>query len=95
MAAAKITPLKCKIKNVEPDPIHAGRTIVSLEVDDGKGPWIQGFSLTTPDHPITVEELIVLLQDKKLERPTDPFTYIKEAQEQATLFEVVPTDPAE
>lgn len=93
MASAKDPALKCIIKNVEPDPLHGGRTIVSVQFDDGKGdPWIQGFSLTTPDHPITLEELVVSLQEQHIERPKDPFAYIKEAQQNKTSFALIVTD---
>lgn len=94
MASSKVPPLKCLIKNVEPDPLHAGRTIVSVQFDDGseEGPWIQGFSLTTPDHPITLEELKVSLQEQNISRPEDPFTYIKEAKENSTGFDLIVTD---
>lgn len=85
--------LKCKIINIEPDPKHPARTIVSLEINDGRGePYVRAFSLLPPENPISLEKFSIQLAGKDLSRPTDPFHYLKEAQSEAATFDVYVTD---
>lgn len=79
--------LKCRIINIEPDPKHSNRTIVSVKIDDGEPePYIRAFAIINPDRPLSLEEFTVMLQKKDLSRPADPFHYLKEAQEQSSEF---------
>lgn len=82
MATASQSSIEAEIINVDNDPKHPGRTLVSVQFDDGRGPWVQAFSLLPPPRPMTPEEFMVLLKDEKIERPVanDPFIYIREAQ---------------
>lgn len=87
--------LKCKIINMEPDPKHPARTIVSLEIDDGdteRGPYIRAYSLLPPENPISLEKFSIDVAKMDLSRPTDGFHYLKEARENATEFVIIPTD---
>lgn len=85
--------LKCKIINIEPDPKHPARTVVSLEISDGRGePYIRAYSLLPPENPISLEKFSILLANKDLRRPTDPFHYLKEAKDDASVFDVFITD---
>lgn len=72
--------LNCQIVNAEPDPRHAGRTIVSVKFDDGDpaGPWIQGFSVVASE-VVSVDDFINKLSDFKIQRPVDPLLSIVEA----------------
>lgn len=90
--------LKCRIINIEPDPKHPTRTIVSIEIDDGDaeaGKYIRAYSLTPPDRPVSLEEFAVQLRDKDLSRPTKPFHYLYEAKDNSTEFviKVIAADP--
>lgn len=80
--------IKCKIINVEPDPLHSDRTLVSVELHKGRKKWVQAFSLLDSERPISVEEFMEHLKGQKLEPPTDPFTYLKQAQKQGSEFEI-------
>lgn len=87
--------LKCKIINIEPDPKHPNRTIVSLQIDDGdsvKGPYIRAYSVIAPEYPITLEKFSIDLAGKDLSRPDKPFHYLDEAREAGTEFVIYPTD---
>lgn len=86
MKASK-TQLICKIMNIEPDPKHANRMIVSVQFDDGDilGPWIQGFSLL-PDKPFTMDDFMDLIYQQKIERPTDPYGELKRWQKSGKEF---------
>jgi ferredoxin-NADP reductase len=84
--------LKCKIINIEQDPKHPSRMIVSLQIDDGQGePYIRAYSLLPPDRPISLEEFAVQIADKDLSRPTKPFHYLQEAQDAGTEFTITPS----
>ncbi len=79
--------LKCRIINIEPDPKHPSRTIVSIKIDDGEPePYIRAFSLTNPERPISLEEFAVQLRDRDLSRPDKPFHYLQEAKDNSTEF---------
>jgi hypothetical protein len=81
MAEIPKTGITGEIINVEPDPRHPGRTIVSARFDDGdevRGPWVQAFSIENPERPLTPEEFVLMLREKEPVRPIDPFKYIKE-----------------
>jgi hypothetical protein len=79
--------LKCRIINIEPDPKHPNRTIVSVKIDDAAGePYIRAFAIINPDRPLSLEEFTIMLEKKDLSRPADPFFYLKEAQEQSSEF---------
>lgn len=86
--------IECKIINIEADPIHPGRTIVSLELNDGKmdGPYVRGFSVITPEGPISLEKFALDLSNMDLSRPKDPFFYLKESKEKGELFTVYPQE---
>ncbi len=91
--------IKAKILGFEDDPIHKGRTIVSVEFKKGTEMWRQGFSFIRPDRPISVEEFLVNIKDGvtegkwTIEPPTDPFKYLKEAEgKELTLSLDEPTD---
>lgn len=87
--------LKCKIINMEPDPKHPARTIVSLEIDDGdsvRGPYIRAYSLLPPENPISLEKFSIDVAQMDLSRPTDGFHYLKEARDNHTEFMIIPTD---
>lgn len=81
MANQKNRKLTAKIINIEADPLHKGRTIVSVRFTDQKSgdEWTQGFSLL-PDRPISLEEFILNLKSRELAPPVDPFQYLKDAQ---------------
>lgn len=88
--------LKCSIINIEPDPKHPTRTIVSIKIDDGEPePYIRTFSLLPPERPISLEEFAIQLRDRDLSRPDKPFHYLQEAKDQSTEFviNVIATDP--
>lgn len=88
--------LKCRIINIEPDPKHPSRSIVSIEIDDGEpDKYIRAYSLLPPDRPISLEEFAVQLRDKDLSRPTKPFHYLYEAKDNSTEFviNVIAGDP--
>lgn len=80
--------LVCTVKNIEPDPLHPGRQIISLELDDGQsdGPYIRAFSLIPPEIPLSLEKFALDLAKRDLSRPTDPLHYIKEAQANSEQF---------
>lgn len=79
--------LKCRIINIEPDPKHPSRTIVSIKIDDGEPePYIRAFAIINPDRPLSLEEFTVMLKDKDLSRPDKPFHYLQEAQDKETEF---------
>lgn len=83
---------KCKIINIEPDPKHPGRQIVSVQVDDGdeqRGVYNLAFSLLPPETPMSVEKFALMLQEKDLSRPVDGFQYLKDAQNSGETFEIV------
>lgn len=82
--------LKCKIINIEDDPAHPGRVVVSLKLRDDAGEYIRAFSIIPPPRPISVEEFAEDLAPRDLSRPEDPFHYLKEAQESETEFEIEP-----
>jgi len=85
--------LNCKIINIEQDPKHSARMIVSLEIRDGDGdPYIRAYSLLPPDRPISLEEFAVQIADKDLSRPSKPFHYLQEAMDSATEFKVTPPE---
>lgn len=87
--------LKCKIINIEPDPKHPNRTIVSLQIDDGddvKGPYIRAYSLLPPPGPISLEKFSIDLAQRDLSRPDKPFHYLEEAKEMETEFIINLTD---
>ncbi len=91
--------VRARVINIEPDPRLGGRTIVSVKFNDNEpgGSWIQAFSLTTPNRPISQEELISLLKRQKIERPIDPFKFIKETQDQpfdldVSTIEAIPSE---
>ena len=91
----KSKPLNCKIINIEPDPKHPNRTIVSLQIDDGdkmRGPYIRAYSLIPPEYPITLEKFAIDLAGRDLSRPDKPFHYLEEAREAQTEFVINPTD---
>lgn len=81
MAEQPIGPkhLQCKIKDIKPDQARPGRTIVSIEFDDGNkelGPWHQGYSIIA-DQIVTIEDLMQKLIESKPERPLDPMSNLK------------------
>jgi hypothetical protein len=79
--------LKCRIINIEPDPKHPARTIVSVQIQDSEpDPYIRAFSIINPDRPISLEEFTVMLQDKDLSRPDKPFSFLQEAKDNSTEF---------
>lgn len=83
--------LKCKIINMEPDPKHPARTIVSLRIDDGKGdPYVRAYSLLPLDRPISLEEFQIQIAKKDLSRPDKPWHYLEEAKDAETEFTVIP-----
>lgn len=90
--------LKCKIVNIEPDPKHPNRTIVSLQIDDGdsvKGPYIRAYSLLPPPGPISLEKFSIDLSERDLSRPSEPFHYLEEAKELGTEFVIYPTSKSQ
>jgi len=86
--------LVCKIVNMEPDPKHSARTIVSIEIDDGdpRGKYIRAYSLLPPPNPISLEKFSIDLSKMDLSRPVDGFHYLKEAKDNSSEFEIIPTD---
>ncbi len=87
--------LKCKIINMEPDPRNQGRTIVSLEIDDGdsvRGTYIRAYSLVPPENPISLEKFSIDVAKMDLSRPIDGFHYLREAREAGKEFMIIPTD---
>jgi hypothetical protein len=85
--------LKCKIINIEQDPKHLTRTIVSLRIDDGEPEtYIRAFSLANPERPISLEEFQIQLASKDLSRPDKPFHYLHEAKDNETEFVITPAD---
>ena len=88
--------LKAKIVNVEPDPRAYGRTIVSVEFDDGNGkPWIQGYTvIPLQDQPPSLEMFVQDIVRKHhkgeitIQRPKDPMRFLKDEQQKGTQFEV-------
>lgn len=81
--------ISCRIKDLHPDPKISGRTLVSVELDDGAGPgpWHQVFSL---EHSKlwTIDEFLKTLYQQDLERPEDPIKPLKEAMEAGKVFEL-------
>lgn len=89
----KSKPLKCKIINIEQDPKHPNRTIVSIQIDDGdkvRGPYVRAYSLLPPEYPISLEKFAIDLASKDLSRPSKPFHYLEEAKEAETEFVIKP-----
>lgn len=84
---ASKTKLVCKIINMEPDPKHPGRMIVSVSIDDGdrRGPWIQGFSVL-PEKVLTLEDFMDGITKKELKRPEDPYKHLTAAMEKKRTF---------
>lgn len=79
--------LKCRIINIEPDPKHSSRTIVSVQIQDSDPePYIRAFSIINPDRPISLEEFTIMLKDKDLSRPDKPFSFLQEAKDNSTEF---------
>lgn len=92
MGSNKNKKLVCKIVNIEDDPIHKGRKIVSIKIDDGdndKGPYIRAYSLIPPENPISLEKFSIDLARKDLSRPIDGFHFLNQAQKDETKFEVL------
>lgn len=89
MASAKPSPkkLNCKIKDIQPDPLHVGRMIVSVEFDDGNkaGPWHQGFSVI-PESVINIEDFLTQLYTQEIHRPVDPYTNLRQALQTGETF---------
>lgn len=88
MADPKPTPkkLNCKITDIKPDPLHAGRMIVAVEFDDGDGePWHQGFSVI-PDRVVTVEDFMQQLYTQEIHRPVDPYENLKSVMQNGETF---------
>lgn len=86
---AKQSNLKVQIANIEKDPRHVDRMIISLKIDDGdkSGPYIKPFSMLPPDHVISVDEFLnSLISMQDLSRPVDPYQYLKDAQETRRTF---------
>jgi hypothetical protein len=93
--AAQARTLKVKIMNVEPDPLHKGRTIVSAQFDDGdtlRGPWIQGFSMLPQERPISPEEFMVSLKGQEIKRPVDAFQYLRDAADNGKQYDLTISD---
>jgi hypothetical protein len=86
--------LKIQIINIEPDPRAKARTIISLKVDDNSkaGPWIQAFSIITPEAPITLDQFIDMAIENGIQRPDDPLHAIKTAMEKQEVIDVNLTD---
>lgn len=83
--------LKCKIINIEQDPKHASRQIVSLQIDDGQDePYVRAYSLLPPERPISLEEFQIQIARKDLSRPDKPFHYLEEAKEAGAEFVINP-----
>lgn len=87
--------LKCKIINIDDDPNHLGRKIVSVRFDDGKGePWVQGFSILQPETPLSPEQFFEDIKEHPtvaIKRPVDPFKFLNEVKQSGKVFEVDPT----
>lgn len=81
------TKVKCKIKDIQKDPLHQNRMIVSVEFDDGNpaGPWHQGFSLL-PESVFTIEDFIKQLVSQQIARPVDPYANIKQIMQTGEEF---------
>lgn len=78
--------LKCRIKDIQPDPMLAGRRIVSVEFDDGKGkPWHQAFSVI-PHEVIKVDDFINKLLTMEIRRPVDPLSHIDKIMQKDETF---------
>ena len=96
MAMARNTALSAKIINVEPHPQATGRSIVTVEYDDGKGPWQIGYAIKN-DPPPSLEAFIANLKERHhdgritIERPKDPMRFLKESIDKP--FEVNLTPP--
>lgn len=88
----KSTELKCKIINIEPDPKHPARMLVSIEIDDGdpRGKYIRAYSLLPPENPMSLEKFSIDLSKMDLSRPVDGFHYLKEAKENGSEFVIIP-----
>lgn len=88
----KSTQYKCKIINIEPDPRIPGRTIISLKINDGqKDDYIKPFSILTPQNPISLEMLMIDLEEMDLSRPQepkDPLQYLKDALDSGQDFHI-------
>lgn len=87
----KFVKLKLTIVNIEADPIHKNRTIVSAKFDDGKGkPWIQAFSILPEEsmqgREIEPDEFLDLIYREKIERPVDPYGKLKKAMQAKESF---------
>lgn len=90
MAGPKPTPkkLNCKITDIKPDPLHAGRMIVAVEFDDGNkelGPWHQGFSVI-PDKVVALEDFMQQLYTQEIHRPVDPYQNLKSVMAEGETF---------
>ena len=86
--------LKCKIINIEPDPKHPARMLVSIEIDDGdpRGKYIRAYSLLPPENPMSLEKFSIDLAKMDLSRPVDGFHYLREAKDAEAEFVIYPTD---
>jgi hypothetical protein len=92
--STKSPELKCKIINIEPDPKHPARMLVSIEIDDGdpRGKYIRAYSLLPPENPMSLEKFSIDLGKMDLSRPVDGFHYLREAKESETEFVIYPAD---
>ena len=83
--------LTCRIIKISDDPYHKGRKIVAMRIDDGssEGEYTRGVSIIPPPHPISIEQFAEQLSDKDLDRPRDPFEYLKEAMDNDQEFDVI------
>lgn len=80
---------ECEIVNVEKDPRHPGRTLVSLKIFDGKNPaWMRAYSIITPVTPLSIEEFIEHAKEIGLDKPRDPLQELKDAEKSSQKIEV-------
>jgi len=82
------TKLGCKIIDIQPDKMHPGRMLVSVQFDDGDkelGPWHQAFSVI-PDKVLSVDDFLTYLYKMEIARPVDPYENLKAAMQEGETF---------
>lgn len=81
------TRLGCKIIDIQPDKLHPGRMLVSVQFDDGDpaGPWHQAFSIV-PDKVLTMDDFLTHLYKMDIARPVDPYVNLKAAMQEGETF---------
>lgn len=82
---------KITAKIIDMAPV-GDRMRVSVEFNDGQGePWYRPFDIKY-ERPISLEEFAVMLGERDISRPDDPYMFIKEAKKSGETFVVTPKE---